>query len=636
MGKSRARTRSEVRRLGRQRIQAQDALRAIVQTAPVLVVLTDLEGRILLFNRACEELTGYTQGEAIGKTLSELLLPAEWVPVVQERFTHLGDGAMQTPHVNPWATKSGQERLIEWRCVTLNGRRYGTTCVLGMGIDITQRRQAEHELFQSRERFRTSVEAMLDPFAIGSSVRNSRGEVVDFRWEYANDAACQFAGKTQAQLMGKRLLQVFPNLRKASLFRDFRNVVETGKPLVADGVPSSTANTRPQHAGRFYDVRAVKLEDGLAVTWRDVTERKQAEQMRAQLAAIVEASADAIISTTPSGEITSWNMGAQHLFGYQAREVLGRDLSMLALPQRSASVSDILARLRRGERVEPYHTEALRKDRRRIDVAMSFAPILDGRSRVVAISGIARDITEQRELEAEVLSVSESERHRIGQDLHDSLGQHLTGLTFMSEVLQQDLAKKKLLEAGQAENLVKLAREALDLTRSLARGLYPVDMTPRGLMTALRELAARVSEQFKVQCLFRCGRHILVHNISTANHLYHIVQEAVTNALKHGKATRIVISARQAGGQITLSVRNNGAALPQDLRRQPGMGLRTMKYRAVVIGAMLDIGLDRQGRTVVTCCLPASRAAGRMPREKRGLSRPAAPPGTIAFDMRLH
>ena len=140
----------------------QRLLGELVETAGNLIVLTDPDGRIILFNHACEELTGYRRDEVLGKTIPELFLPPEWVPIVQKRFADPYAPKVRAPHENPWRTKSGEERIIEWRCTVIPSPEDGRPCILGTGTDITERKRAEEALRESEERFREAMEATSD------------------------------------------------------------------------------------------------------------------------------------------------------------------------------------------------------------------------------------------------------------------------------------------------------------------------------------------------------------------------------------------------------------------------------------------------------------------------------------------
>ena len=151
------------------------------------------------------------------------------------------------------------------------------------------------------------------------------------------------------------------------------------------------------------------------------------------------------------------------------------------------------------------------------------------------------------------------ERRRIGQDLHDGLGQHLTGVASMGKVLDERLAESSVAEVSEAAKIVKLVNDLYqDDARSLARGLLPVASEPDGLMSALEHWASEVSELFHVVCRFECSGSVLVHTEALADHLYRLAQEAVTNALKHGRARNITIGLAVVKGGGVLTIRDDG------------------------------------------------------------------------------
>ena len=219
--------------------------------------------------------------------------------------------------------------------------------------------------------------------------------------------------------------------------------------------------------------------------------------------------------------------------------------------------------------------------------------------------GILRDLTERRRLESELLAVSDREQRRIGQDLHDGLGQHLAGIELMSQVLEQKLAGGSRQAAANAGQIAKHVREAIDQTRALARGLSPVALEAHGLMAALQELAASTRSLFRLDCVFECPQTVLMRNNATATQLYRIAQEAVNNAVKHGKPSRIQIRLEESPGRITLRIINNGAGFSTQPRSGSGMGLRIMRYRAGVLRGTLEIhALEPRGVAVECRCPP--------------------------------
>lgn len=224
------------------------------------------------------------------------------------------------------------------------------------------------------------------------------------------------------------------------------------------------------------------------------------------------------------------------------------------------------------------------------------------------INGVAEALKgywERKRLEAEILEISEREQRRIGQDLHDGLTQHLRGIVYISHVLHERLVKQSRPEATDSARITQLLDQAVDQARSLARGLFPVELAATGLMHALRALAVTVKGIYGVSCRFVCPKPVLIHDNPTAIHLYRIVQESLQNAIRHGKATRVVIVLSVTDDAVTLCVKDNGQGFPQVLPETRGMGLEIMKYRARTIGGQLSHKPDARKGTVLTCVLPA-------------------------------
>ena len=217
---------------------------------------------------------------------------------------------------------------------------------------------------------------------------------------------------------------------------------------------------------------------------------------------------------------------------------------------------------------------------------------------------IFRDITERKQLEREILEISDQERRRIGQDLHDGLCQHLAGIELMSQVLEQKLSARSKADASRAGEIARHVRDAISQTRSLARGLSPVTLEAEGLATGLEELAANAEKMFGVACRVECSAPVQVPALSAATHLYRIAQEAVSNALKHGKATRVTIQLALDGSHIRLCVSDNGGGFSLTGSHKTGMGLHIMQYRAGMLGGTLSIEPNPAGGTRVICIAP--------------------------------
>ncbi len=218
-----------------------------------------------------------------------------------------------------------------------------------------------------------------------------------------------------------------------------------------------------------------------------------------------------------------------------------------------------------------------------------------------ANESLREEIQQRQRLERELLEISEREQRRIGQELHDSLGQQLTGIAIMTKVLEQKLRRQDAGEAADAGEIAQLVNEAVSQTRQLSRGLHPVALDEHGLMSALQGLGLTTQRVFGVACEFQCERPVAVKDTAVATHLYRIAQEAVTNAIRHGETSRIVLELTAARDRGALTIENNGRDFPGELPPGEGMGLKVMRYRAEMIGGTLEISPAPAGGTRVTC-----------------------------------
>jgi signal transduction histidine kinase len=224
------------------------------------------------------------------------------------------------------------------------------------------------------------------------------------------------------------------------------------------------------------------------------------------------------------------------------------------------------------------------------------------RDRTIALQ---REITERERLDNEIAEIADRERRRLGQSLHDSVGQHLTGTALAAQVLREKLAGRSATEVADADKVVRYLEEGIDLTRNLARGFFSPELEADGLSVALQGLAANVSERFGVTCNFNGNDAVRVRDSTTATQLYHIALEATTNAAKHAHANKIDIELAQKGQRLTLAVSDDGDGFPEKLPEPPGLGLRLMAHGAALIGGKFSVQRNRNGGTVVTCKLSA-------------------------------
>ncbi|UCG46653.1 MAG: hypothetical protein JSU94_14240 [Phycisphaerales bacterium] len=216
---------------------------------------------------------------------------------------------------------------------------------------------------------------------------------------------------------------------------------------------------------------------------------------------------------------------------------------------------------------------------------------------------LTEQVKERRHLEEGILDISERVQRRIGQELHDSIGQLLAGIGLMVKVLEQKIAASLPGEASYARKVANLVDKTAEQTRRLAKGLSPMDLETGGLVSALQELATS-TEDFGVCCSFECSNAPALNDVAVAKNVYRIAQEAIANAIKHGSAKSIHMELTYQEDKFKLTVSNDGTGFPEGQNEHGGMGLKTMDYRARLIDGSLEIGRGADGGAKVTCVFP--------------------------------
>jgi two-component system, LuxR family, sensor kinase FixL len=343
----------------------------------------------------------------------------------------------------------------------------------------------------------------------------------------------------------------------------------------------------------------------------DQTTEALAER-EARLRAILETAVESIITIDGRGTIESVNPAAEKLFGYKVAELMGKNVSVLMpSPHREQHDGYLANYARTGQaRIIGIGREitAQRKDGTVFPADLSVSEVKLTSRRL--FTGFIRDISERKRLEKEILEISDREQRRIGQDLHDGLCQQLAGIELMSRALEQRLAAKSKTDSVSAGEIAGHVRDAIGHTRLLARGLSPVTLESEGLMAALQELAANTEKIFHIGCRFKCDPPVPVEDHPVATHLFRIAQEAVSNAIRHGKATQVLIQLREElRGKIVLLVNDNGSGFPPTPPRQKGMGLQIMQSRAGMIGGTLAAANHPGGGASIVCSVAISGAA---------------------------
>jgi PAS domain S-box-containing protein len=307
-----------------------------------------------------------------------------------------------------------------------------------------------------------------------------------------------------------------------------------------------------------------------------------------------------IFTLDSKGQVVEWSRSAEKIFGWSEEETLGAPPPQVPEDE----VEELRRRVKCGFAADGHEVSRLRRDGSVVDLEAWSAPIRGADGDFTGMVVLIADVTDRKRLEREILEVSAREQSRIGQDLHDSLGQRLAGIAFLSKAVAQKLSAQSSPESSAAAEIAQLVTQAMTQARHLARGLYPVALEVGGLMAALDEMSANMKRLFGVSCVVEADDCLSPSDDPTTRHIYYVVQEAVTNAIKHGQANNVFVRLERTGDKCMLTVRDDGTGFVEKKETSKGMGLHIMRYRANMIHASFHIAAQLEGGTIVRLTWP--------------------------------
>ena len=565
------------------------------------IFIYDLEGRFLMHNAACVDLFSLHSKSVIGKRIEEVFSPDLAETILRQNQLVLGTGRTLGYELVIDGPE-GRRNLLVQKGIYRNHRNEAVG-IIGISMDITERKQAEEKLEKSERHFRALIEKSADCIVLlsaeGSITYASRPtqEITGFSLDELIGTSVFFWIHPDELPVARQRFQELLELPYASITLEVRTLCKDGRWKWMEATSSNLLQDPSMQA--------------IVLNVRDISERKEAEQESRRFEAIVESSIDGILSVDVQGKITSWNPSARAIFGYSEAEILGANFDMLTPEDRwdeNGRFADVVLR---GKAIRDFETVRLGRGGERVEVSLTLSPIHDRNRRIAGVAVIVRDITERRRLEREVLEIADFEKHRIGQDLHDDLCQHLVGISMIGNLLYADLAGEGLPQAKEAKQVTHLIRNAVDHARILAKGLSPLNIAQGGLMAGLETLVANTEQIFRVPCCFECPVAVHINDIELATHIYRIAQEALHNAVKHSGGTKVVVRLAADEHSVEVVVSDDGVGLPDPQNRQSGiggLGMHTMQYRARIIGAVLEILKNNKGGTRVVCRIPKRRS----------------------------
>ena len=303
-----------------------------------------------------------------------------------------------------------------------------------------------------------------------------------------------------------------------------------------------------------------------------------------------------VIMQYGGGMIINANQSFLKIFGYGRGEIIGRPLKEVGLFKSLDDYERIMQVILSQGQVKGFDMElcARSKEVRMVRLSTEKIMLMDQPCLIATIE----DITENKILEHEILTIGDRERQKIGQYLHDDLAPHLIGIEVMSTLLKKRIEEQIVPLADEVEKIRSLIEEAISKTRRLSRGLCPVYLADNGLESLLQEMASNIKEVYGIACTFNYHESILVDDISVCSHIYYIVHEAIYNAIRHSHADRIDIRLLYNDNIATITVDDNGIGINKG-KASSGMGLKIMNFRAQMIGAKIDIeGSPEEGTMI--------------------------------------
>jgi PAS domain S-box-containing protein len=575
--------------------EALELNRTLISASTVGIAVYHASGRCILANEALARISGGTLDQLREQNFRRL---KSWRA---DGVLAIAEAALKTGQPQQFEGKSrasfGRELAINARFAPFVNR--GEQHLLVMVTDETEAQRAQQALRASEERYRALAESSPDAIFILDR---------DIKIQYVNSAAASWWRRPPEELIGLTQADLFPPETAHHHCQVAAEVLKTGQPLRRD--ESLALPTGEQ----WIEIRLVPLhgEQG-GVNWvmgvcRDISERKRAEialqQAERLQRAILDNIPDPAWLKDAKGRFLACNQAIATFYGQPVKALLGKTVldCKPAEAAHSTSEDQEVMTTRRSVVVEAPSTDAQGRVRWWESIK---SPLFNERDEVIGTVGIARDVTERRRLERHILEISDREQARLGQDIHDGLCQQLVSLAFDANSLQSELSGRRLPETKQARRIADCLDQAITEARQLSRGLFPVRLETDGLPSAMAELAKAASARFQIQCRFDSQGRVAVKDVVMATHLYRIAQEALANAVKHSRGSKVSIRLKGGASQLELTVEDDGAGLSAAKRKKAtGMGLHIMAYRARAIGGTLHLGPGPRGGMLVSCCIP--------------------------------
>jgi PAS domain S-box-containing protein len=542
---------------------------AILDTAHVLVIVLDAQGRIVRCNRACELVTGYSFGELKNRYLWEVMVPED-AEKIQSAFRRAWKDHVEQEYAVRWRTRNGQYRTIAWSSTILTQQHDANHMIL-TGIDITER-----ERLEKRERERQAakidetldlLQRLIDSMSEALFLVDTSGYVIR-----TNRAAAALLSNSSRETTGRRISDLLlanpeiPCSPEELLARNPQGRLYLEGELRRGAGDSISVSVS---CSLVHDRSGTVT--GLLLVLHDITERKQAELALSQLGAIVESSDDAIVGKDLNGIITHWNAGAERIFGYSPEEIIGKSVLTLIPPDLHHEEPEILKKIRRGERIEHYESQRVTKDGKRIDVALTISPVKDSSGKLIGASKIARDIS-GRKLAEEALRRSEklAAAGRLAASIAHEINNPLAAVTNLLYLMSKHPDKSgRYLELAvqELDRVIHISKQTLGFYRDTSE---PVEIKLADLLDNILYIYARRLEGRNIEIKREYDRDAKI--VAFSGEIRQVFSNFISNAFDamHNGGTLTIKISRTRNWKnpkisgVRISVADTGIGIPRE------------------------------------------------------------------------
>jgi len=544
-------------------------------------LILDLAGHIIRCDKNAESIFGYPSDTILAKTIHQLL-PQE----LTKWKSHLQ------------ALRKGKTVTLSWHTEEQNGSEF--TRFYFMSASLTQKRPTRTittSIFASSIPIIGSIEKCQRLAAIIQSSDDAIiGKTLDGVITSWNKAAEKLYGYSEKEAVGQPINLIVPDSKKVEL-QEIMHQLRKGNSI--EHLETQRITKQGGELDISLSISPIKDQDGnltgASAIARDITEKKQLEkdfqQNVARNQAILDNVSEAIITITNEGVIKSFNKAAERIFGYNSSEIIDQNINLLFKSRRELVFQDHL----KSDSTDPDNTanerelQGKRKDGSTFPIKASCNNVhINGQ---LSFFCVITDLTNQRKLEQRIVEIREMEQLHLASYLHDDVGQTLSGLRLMSLNLGRILESNELEVAGKVHEMSELIRQVDEELRDLARGFLASKIDTNSLRNALKQLKIKSEKIYNIHCKLKIKSNTAIKEETTIQHVYRITQEAIRNAVIHGKADEINIFLEERGNNLRLEIMDNGIGFSEYHKpfQDVDHGISTMKYRAHLLGGQLDL-----------------------------------------------